>query len=206
MSFEEVEPGLWLGSLSPEVGSLARLWCDHGARIIVAHPTFNNGPTVGAQLRGGIAAAAKNFGGRPVCFVVSDGTWTEASGDRSTLEMAEAAAREALTALPDDERALVRVILTPYEGHGGDSTPGKGSALKMLFDEMGQSPGAELLILHPFEAVRAVQKLLLVNPLQHQHHGSLIHLVFNCWDTNWSFLATGFRDVHPTHRRGLVTT
>jgi len=147
MSFKEVEPGLWLGSLSPEEGSLARIWRDHGARVIVAHPTYNNGPTVGAELRGGIAAAAKNFGGRPVSFVVSDGTWTEASGDRSTLETAEAAAREALAALPADERALVQVILTPYEGHGGDSTPGKGSALKMLFDEMGACTQAELLIL-----------------------------------------------------------
>ena len=147
MSFNEVEPGLWLGSLCPQRDALARLWRDHGARIIVAHPTYNNGPTVGAELRGGIAAAARNFGGRPVSFVVSDGTWTAASGDRSTLELAEVAAREALAALPAQERALVQVVLTPYEGYGGDRTPGKGSALKLLFDEMGLSPEADLLVL-----------------------------------------------------------
>ena len=147
MSFKQVEPGLWLGTLSPEQGALAQLWSDHGARIIVAHPTYHNGPTVGAELRGGIAAAAKNFGGRPVSFVVTDGTWTEGSGDRSTLEAAEAAAREALAALPEQERPLVQVVLTPYEGYSGDRTPGKGSALKLLFDEMGAWHGADLLIL-----------------------------------------------------------
>ncbi len=67
MSFKQQEPGLWVGSLVPEEGSLARIWREHGAKVIVGHPTFHNEGTIGAQ---------RNFGGRPVSFVVTDGSWT----------------------------------------------------------------------------------------------------------------------------------
>ncbi len=76
MSFKQQEPGLWVGSLVPEEGSLARIWREHGAKVIVGHPTFHNEGTIGAQLRSGISGAQRNFGGRPVSFVVTDGSWT----------------------------------------------------------------------------------------------------------------------------------
>ncbi len=147
MSFKELETGIWIGSLRPGQGDLAELWRRHGARVVIGHPTFRNEQTVGTQLESGIGGAAESFGGRPVSFVVTDGSWTAAAEDRGTVEAALAGARRALAALAPAQRELVQVVLTPYEGYGGDSTPGKGSALKLLFDELGQCPDAEMLVL-----------------------------------------------------------
>ena len=146
MSFSQVVPNLWRGSLEPAVGSLASLWQELGAGVIVGHPTFRNEGAIGRLLADGVRGAAKNFPGRNVSLVVSDGTCTAASGDTTTMDAAQAAAREALESLPERQRQQVQVVITPYEGYGGDSTPGKGSALKMIFDEMGDCP-ATLLVL-----------------------------------------------------------
>ena len=134
MTFERVSDNLYRGTLDPRAGELATLWREHAVDVIVGHPTFKNVATIGRQLREGIAGAQASFPGRRVSFVVSDGTWTRASGDTSTLDHAQDAAAAALAGLSDDARGAVQCIVTPYEGYGDDRTPGKGSALKMIFD------------------------------------------------------------------------
>ncbi len=146
MSFKQVAKNLWRGRNEPRVGSLRALWQELGAGVIVGHPTFRNEGAIGRLLADGVRGAAANFPGRRVSFVVSDGTYTAASPDTSTMDAAAAAAEEALDSLTREMRDAVQVVVTPYEGYGGDSTPGKGSALKMIFDEMEDS-GASLLVL-----------------------------------------------------------
>lgn len=138
---------LWQGTLDPPVGELAALWREFGAEVIVGHPTFRNADNIGRQLGEGIAGAAVHFPGRRVCFVVSDGTWTAESGDQSTVEAALAGAERALAQLEPAQREALLVIATPYEGHGGNRVPGKGSALKMIFDEMEHAEAGLLVLL-----------------------------------------------------------
>lgn len=131
---------------SPEPGELGEAMTRFGTEVVVGHPTFRNDATIGGLLEQGITAAFASFGGRRVTFIVSDGTLTESSGDTSTIEVAVTAARRAFERLSPTERERVQVITTPYDGYGGDATPGKGSALKLIFDEVGQV-GVPLLIL-----------------------------------------------------------
>jgi len=147
MAFTRQADNLWHGALGPQRGELAALWRDHEADVIVGHPTFGNADNVGRQLAEGIRGAAANFPGRRVSFVVSDGTWTAASGDETTMEAALADAGRALDGLGAGARAAVQVVVTPYEGYGGDATPGKGSALKLLFDEMANCQATLLILL-----------------------------------------------------------
>jgi len=114
--------------------------------VVIGHPTFHNEDTAARLLAEGIEAAAVNFAGQQVAFVITDGTFTDASPERSTIAACLAAAARTLARLPPDARTRLHVTATPYEGYGGDVTPGKGSALKLIFDEMGHSD-AELLVL-----------------------------------------------------------
>jgi hypothetical protein len=145
-SFTEQRANLWRGTLDPQPGELSALWQRFGAQVIVGHPTFRNVDTIGRQLAEGIAGAKESFGGRRVSFVVSDGTCTSESSDTSTIDAALDGASRALDDLDEQHRSLVQVVATPYEGYGENRVPGKGSALKMVFDEMEHCQ-AELLIL-----------------------------------------------------------
>jgi hypothetical protein len=78
--------------------------------------------------------------------VISDGTWTKESGDCSTVDAAIASALRVFSRLNERERQNIQVISTPYEGYRDNYTPGKGSALKMIYDEM-QGASACMLIL-----------------------------------------------------------
>lgn len=147
MPLSEQAPHVFKGSLGLAVGELAAAWRRFGAQVIVGHPTFRNADNIGRQLAEGIRGAQKNFGGRKVAFVVSDGSWTAASGDQETVDAALAAARAALEGLAPEARELVHVTATPYEGYADDTTPGKGSALKMIFDEMGSCEATLLILL-----------------------------------------------------------
>jgi len=115
--------------------------------VIVGHPTLRNERTVGRLIREGVQSAPDNFPGRSVCFLVSDGTLSSRSGDTGTCDAALVAAVEGLRALRIEARKNVSVVVTPYDGYGGDFTPGKGSALKMIFDEMAGTDVSLLLLL-----------------------------------------------------------
>jgi hypothetical protein len=135
------------GKLNPRPGFLSDLWKFHQTEVIIGHPTFKNADNIGRQLARGILGAAQNFANRKVAFVVTDGTWTEASRDTSSIEAALQSARETLTALPENARQNIQVVATPYEGYRCDRTPGKGSALKMIFDEMEDCSASMLILL-----------------------------------------------------------
>lgn len=145
--FSEILPGLYRGALDPVARSLGDLLYQFSAEVVIGHPTFRNERTIGPLLKSGIAGAVSNFPERKVAFVVVDGTLMSDRPDDSTLEAALKAAEEALLQLSQAEGENVLVIATPYEGYGGERTPGKGSALKLIFDEMEFCPTARLLIL-----------------------------------------------------------
>lgn len=147
MSQPAFESSLVRGELNPPRGFLAAHWRAFRPEVIIGHPTFRNADNIRTQLAGGIRGAAGYFRGRRVAFVVSDGSWTQGSKDTSTVDAALAGARQALAGLGADARANIQVIATPYEGYGGDRTPGKGSALKMIFDEMEDSQASMLILL-----------------------------------------------------------
>ncbi len=147
---KEIAPGIHEGELNPERGCLRGLIEKHGVKVVIGHPTFRNADNIGRQLKGSIAGAARHYGDRGAMVVVVDGTWTSASGDRSTVEAALAGAREAMEEIrrgEGTESTRVIVVVTPYEGYGGDTTPGKGSALKMIFEETYRSPVEKLVLL-----------------------------------------------------------
>lgn len=138
---------LWYGTTPPDRGELGRLLRRFGAEVVVGHPTFRNQSTIGPLLAQGIRGARTSFGGRKVAFVVSDGTLTADDPDTSTLDAARRGAAAAVQDLPEGERDRVLVVAAAYEGYGGDITPGKGSALKMIFDELGQTDATLLVLL-----------------------------------------------------------
>ena len=145
--FSEILPGLYRGVLEPAARSLGDLLHRFSAEVVIGHPTFRNERTIGPLLKSGIAGAVKNFPGRKVAFVVVDGTLTSDSPDDSTIQAALNNAKEALLQLPEAERKDVLIVATPYEGYGGERIPGKGSALKLIFDELKFCPTTRLLIL-----------------------------------------------------------
>lgn len=147
MAFEERAPNILFGTSTPRPGELGKRLCDYGVEVIVGHPTYRNETTIGPLLEKGIAAASASFGGRRVAFLVSDGTQTGAQPDRTTAEAAVSGALQAMEAMTPTEREGFITVIAPYEGYGGDTTPGKGSALKMIFDEMGETDASMLVLL-----------------------------------------------------------
>ena len=144
--FKEIEKGLYKGELNPPVGALRKMIEERKAAVVVGHPTFKNEDNIPIQLGKTIAGAAQHFGDKGACVVVVDGTYTESSKDQSTIDAALDGAKQALAKLSDEEREKVFVVVTPYEGYGEDKTPGKGSALKMIFEE-GAKTSASMFVL-----------------------------------------------------------
>jgi len=132
---------------TPDQGDLGKLLDAFGAQVIVGHPTFRNADNIGAELERGIRAAARSYAEDRVAFVVSDGTWTEDNPDRSTLDAARAGAEKALAELSETSRERILVTGSPYDGYRGDRTAGKGSALKLIFDELAFAPSVRKVIL-----------------------------------------------------------
>lgn len=142
-----IAPGITEGCLDLAPGSLGRLWREAKVDVVVGHPTFRNAANIGRQLVDGLRGALANFPGSRVAFVVSDGTWNHASEDRSCVDAALEAARRFMDGLDAVERDRLLVTATPYDGYMGDRTPGKGSALKLVFEEMAHCEARFLILL-----------------------------------------------------------
>ncbi len=147
MPLNELAPHVFRGSFPVEEGSLGSLLARFDPAHVVGHPTFHNAENIGSELRRGMEAALAAFPNERIAFVVSDGTWTLQSPDTSTLDAALTAAVDYLQTLDASSRARLLVVATPYDGYQGDHTPGKGSALKLLFDETAHCPAMQTLIL-----------------------------------------------------------
>jgi hypothetical protein len=147
MSLDKVEKGLFRGGCAPKEGSLGMLLDEFGAQVVVGHPTFQNQDNIGKELAKGIKAASEVYSGQKVAFVVSDGTCRMDSADESTMIAALAGASRTLRELRSEARDHLLIAISPYDGYRGDRTPGKGSALKLIFDELAFCPTVRKVIL-----------------------------------------------------------
>ena len=137
---------VWRSDCAPAPGELADLWRAAGTQLVVGHPTYGNERTIGKLLADGIRGSAMSFPGRATAFVVSDGTFSTGNPDTTVIDTAVSAALQTISTLGAGLAANLSVVACPYDGYGGDFTPGKGSALKMIFEEMVAS-GADSLML-----------------------------------------------------------
>ncbi len=147
MGFKQVFERCYLFDKAPDEGSIAKLLDKFEVTRVVGHPTFRNQDNIGDEIRRGIIAAKENFAGENVAFIISDGTWNEITKDESTMKAAIDGAGEALSSLDTSTKDRFLVISTPYDGYQGNHTPGKGSALKLIYEEVSRANRPELLIL-----------------------------------------------------------
>lgn len=147
MTIERVFEGCYLSGKAPETGSMAKLLDKYNIKRVIGHPTYKNDNNIGDEIKRDITAAAKHFAGDPTAIIVSDGTWTEQSPDRSTMDAALKGAIETLGSLNKEARRNFIVICTPYDGYQNDHTPGKGSALKLIYEEVSRTREVSTLIL-----------------------------------------------------------
>ena len=132
---------------APSEGDIASLLDKFEITKIVGHPTFKNHDNIGDEIKRGIVAAREYFKEDKVAFIVSDGTWNQETKDDSTIMAAVLGAKEALANLSTDDRNRFVVIATPYDGYQNDHTPGKGSALKLIYEEVSRAKTPQLLVL-----------------------------------------------------------
>lgn len=147
MGFLKISENVFRGSLPAREGALGSLLARFEPTHVVGHPTFRNADNIGPELRHGMEAALTAFPEERVAFVVSDGTCRLDEPDSSTLDAAVRAATEFLATLDAPSRARLLVAAAPYDGYKGDRTPGKGSAMKLLFDETAYCATMQDLIL-----------------------------------------------------------
>ncbi|MFH0919058.1 MAG: hypothetical protein V1913_01735 [Fibrobacterota bacterium] len=130
-----------------EKGSLGRLLDKFGADVIIGHPTYFNDSTIGPELEKGILGAPSSFPGQKIAFIVSDGTLTRDRNDPRTLDAAIAAAAGALSELGPEQRERILVVAGSYDGYDGNTTAGKGSALRVIYEEMAFVSAQTLILL-----------------------------------------------------------
>jgi hypothetical protein len=146
-AWKRLSGGVYRGECPLPQRSLGELLRRFGAQVVVGHPTLRNEDNIAAELSRGMAAAAEVYRGRRVAFVVSDGTFRLDDPDESTVAAALRGAGETLRRLPPQRREDLLVAAVPYDGYGGDRTPGKGSALKLLYEELAFCPSLQVLLL-----------------------------------------------------------
>ena len=147
MPIVPIDAGLYRGSIPLAVGELGNLLLHFKTDIVVGHPTFQNADNIGKELISGIQAAVEVYSGMKIAFIVSDGTFRADSPDDSTLFAALEASQQMFRNLDPSIRQNLMVVAVPYDGYKNDHTPGKGSALKLIFDEVGYCPTLTKLIL-----------------------------------------------------------
>lgn len=147
MSIVPIDTGLYRGTGSLAVGELGQLLLRFKTEIVVGHPTFQNADNIGNELISGIQAAVEVYAGMKTAFIVSDGTFRADNLDDSTLSAALEASQHMFRKLDSSIRQNLMVVAVPYNGYKNDHTPGKGSALKLIFDEVGYCPTLTKLIL-----------------------------------------------------------
>jgi len=143
----QLDKGLYRGAFPLAEGELGELLARAEIEIVVGHPTFRNADNIGKELAGGLRAVSEVYAGRKIAFIVSDGTCRMDMPDDSTLIAALEASGETFRQLGPSLSKDLLVAAVPYDGYKNDRTPGKGSALKLIYDEVGCCPSMKKLIL-----------------------------------------------------------
>ncbi|MEW6673464.1 MAG: hypothetical protein AB1427_17355 [Thermodesulfobacteriota bacterium] len=147
MAIIQFKEGLYRGVSPLTEGELGEILARFKAEIVVGHPTFQNADNIGKELAGGLKAAGEVYPGNKIAFIVSDGTCRMDLPDGTTLDAALEASAEIFQQLGPPASKNLLVAAVPYDGYKNDRTPGKGSALKLIFDEVGRCPAMTMLIL-----------------------------------------------------------
>lgn len=142
-----IEDGLYRAECPLKAGDLGKLLADFDAEIVVGHPTFQNADNIGKEISIGIKAAIEVYSGKKVAFVVSDGTYRMDSPNESTMISALEASSKTFEKIRPSDRKNLLLAVVPYDAYKEDRTPGKGSALKLIFDEVSLCPSMTKLIL-----------------------------------------------------------
>ncbi len=141
---KEIGKNIYEGSLDLKEGLTGKKWSHFGADIIMGFPTFKTEKTTPRLIRDSIEGSLENFPGKKIALIVVDGSYNHSSSDRATLDACLESAVRVMEEIREKERVMV--IATPYDGYKGDRTPGKGSALKMIFDEMAFCDASVLIL------------------------------------------------------------
>ncbi len=168
MAAKSQEPKIFVSSGHVDSGSIAALLREHGTQVVVGHPTYHNEATIGALVSRDLSRAAMP-GTRRTTVIVCDGTWRADAPDSNVIEAAESAARDAFSKLPDTSN--LQFIAVTYDGYAGDRTPGKGSALKLIFTEAAAGD-VETVVLADGDLRNDMGNWRDVYEKVHEHHRS----------------------------------
>jgi len=131
-----IRHNIYEGSLDMEYGLIGKIWKDFGADIITGFPTFKTHMTTPRLLRDSITGALKTFPHSKVAFIVTDGTYNHDNEDKTTIDAALNSAVRVFEEYSSEIKDRVIVIATPYDGYQGNRIAGKGSALRLIYEEM----------------------------------------------------------------------
>lgn len=130
---------------APEKNHIAELLKKHNSRIIIGHPTYKNADNIGSLLQKDMEGLQRAFPDKHAAIVISDGTKNTSSADLSVFN----AVKTTIEHTKNDEWAQRHLlcVFSVYDGYEGNRLPGKGSALKLVFNEFYQAETPEYLFL-----------------------------------------------------------
>ncbi len=130
---------------APEKNHIAELLKKHNSRIVIGHPTYKNADNIESLLQKDIAGLQRAFPDDHAAIFISDGTKNTNSDDLSVFNEV----KKALEQAENNEWARTHLfcIFSVYDGYEGNHLPGKGSALKLIFNEFYQAETPEYLFL-----------------------------------------------------------
>jgi hypothetical protein len=131
-----VRDNIYEGSLDMGYGLIGKMWKDFGADIIIGFPTYKTHMTTPRLLRDSVIGAMENFPHSKVALIVTDGTYNHNDRDKTTIEAVLSSAVRVFEEYSSKIKDRIMVIATPYDGYQGNRTPGKGSALRLIYEEM----------------------------------------------------------------------
>jgi hypothetical protein len=130
---------------APEKNQIAELLKKHNTKIVIGHPTYKNAENIGSLIQKDVEGLQRAFPDEHAAIVISDGTKNTGSDDVSVFN----AARSTIEHLKDDAWAKTHLlyVFSVYDGYEENRLPGKGSALKLVFNEFYQAETPEYLYL-----------------------------------------------------------
>ena len=138
---------IYEGTKNMAAGSLKKLLSDFGAELIIGHPTLRNEGSIGALLNCTIKGASNVFTEKKVAIINVDSSFSKKGNeDHATIDAAIKGAEESLSTVGVAAENILFVSL-PIEGYAENFVVHKGSALKIIFDEMEGTNVKNLILL-----------------------------------------------------------